>query len=1025
MQLFSRGESFHWKREMKLPQKSFSQKSFSEVLLLVGMLATLFIPSDLSPIKPWTEISSVSFLRVAIWLLGLSILPGNYVLRLVGVARELSKISRFVIEINLSLIISGILALVLYYLHVSIVFFPWIMLILLSILFSICWHKCSPVSNLIPTIPRWEAVLYAGALISIVVAFFVQANNQYLIAGDNWVALRPSVDVLAEVNVYSSFQTAEYPLMFGFILAGLSACFGLPLVNSYVLLFPFTALNILSFYALIKIVFGLTDRTSVISSFLYAFGGGLGLLLQLFVYQGRMDFWTLSYLAQDMYFSPFFWSSIQFSFKSLAVTLAFVSMALFVVGMSLTNRLGKGAVLILSSFALLSSFLIHILDAVMLAPVILILSYVYMRGRERYLYFTGFVAATVFIAFVLDSLMSGFYSSLILTKLTLFLSTMNTRLVMVGGAGALVILLALALGKRVLHLDIGAFDVHRLERVRIPIMLVLIGFYLAGLYFWFEAPSPSLEVTASFSWYRYVTRYGLLGVMGIVGFTLVRWEKGWYKVATLWCLAPIVVGAVWWGERTNAYLFPMLALFSAICLERIWETYSEWKINGSLETGKGYLKTFRLNLQPLTSFLIIVLLLLSFSSVAYGAGYYMVTEPPTGDDDARALAWINGRLPADAVVLVPTSYEFSQGVYAISSRQVLPSSSIATSYNSSAFIDLTKSLKSFGVGYGVTGGEDPTSVADVILKYSKTLYQAGAVRVVSLPTLSSPSSTNQDVVVWDRTPFGLRNVSDFGWFDDSFTSGWSFLGAEASTDGETLSLNWDYHVLDRQFPWVEKDVPLIDTDIYPYLIVRYKNTFNTSHGIEGTVNQYVSIVNGTGYPDGIVESVWLPANTGSEYGFLRAKLPKNETLSSIVIRMDNPRGLNGTIRLQIDYVGFSRIAFKEDFQYLRFLSMALPALWPANYSVTSEINNITGSSILVSVYNHNALERLETINSIQTVVFLNLTASIPDWGDEWMRIDDNILTGNLEGTKIILVGASLIDGANVEDLAEKIYELVS
>jgi hypothetical protein len=928
-----------------------------------------------------------------------------------------------VIEINLSLIISGVLALVLYYLHVSIVFFPWIMLILLSILFSICWQKSGPVSNLLPTVPRWEAALYAGALISIVVAFFVQANNQYLIAGDNWLALRPAVDILAEVNVYSSFQTAEYPLMFGFVLAGLSVCFGLPLVNSYVLLFPFTALNILSFYALTKIVFGLTDRTSVISSFLYAFGGGLGLLLQLFVYQGRMDFWSLSYLAQDMYFSPFFWSSIQFSYKSLAVTLAFVSMSLFVAGMSLRSKLSKGAVLVLSSFALLCSFLIHILDAVILAPVILILSCVYLRGRERYLYFIGFVVATVFIAFVLDFLMSGFYSSLVLTKLTLFLSTMNTRLIMVGGAGALVILLALALGKRVLHLGTGSFDMQGLEKMRVPIMLVLIVAYLTGLYFWFDAPSPSLEVTAPFSWYRYVTRYGLLGLMGIVGFALVRWEKGWYKVATLWCLAPIFVGAVWWGERTNAYLFPMLALFSAICLERIWETYSEWKINGSLETGKGYLKTFRLNLQPLISFLIIVLLLLSFSSVAYGAGYYMVTEPPTGDDDARALAWINGKLPIDAVVLVPTSYEFSQGVYAISSRQVLPSSSITTSYNSSAFIDLTKSLKSFGVGYGVTGGEDPTSVADVILKYSKTLYQAGAVRVVSLPTLSSPSSTNQNVVVWDRTPFGLRNVSDFGWFDDSFTSGWSFLGAEASTDGETLFLNWDYHVLDRQFPWIEKDIAPIDTDVYQYLIMRYRNTFNTSHGIEGTVNQYVSVINGTGYPDGIVESIWLPTITSNEYGFLRAKLPKNETLSSIVIRMDNPRGLNGTIRLQIDYVGFSRTAFREDFQYLRFLSMALPALWPVNYSVSPDLNSTAESSILFSVYDHSVLERLEVINSTQTVILINLTASIPEWGNEWTRNNENVFTGTLSGNKIILVGASGIDGANLEDLAKDVYEL--
>ena len=211
---------------------------------------------------------------------------------------------------------------------------------------------------------KWDLILIIVILSSIFVSFAVQLSQRYLISGDNWVVLKASVEIISGRNLYAAWNQ-HYPLMFGFILAGLSIASGLPVLNTNVLLFPFIGLNLITFYVLIKKVFKVDTKVAVTSCILYCCMGGLGGFFQFAIYNGALPFWTISYLTQDMYFSGFFWYNIQFSFKSLALTTAYSSVVMFVVSINfnavfrnVSFRFGRGIMIISNlSLVFVGSFL--------------------------------------------------------------------------------------------------------------------------------------------------------------------------------------------------------------------------------------------------------------------------------------------------------------------------------------------------------------------------------------------------------------------------------------------------------------------------------------------------------------------------------------------------------------------------------------------------------------------------------------------------------------------------------------------
>ena len=137
--------------------------------------------------------------------------------------------------------------------------------------------------------------------------------------------------------------------------------------------------------------------------------------------------------------------------------------------------------------------------------------------------------------------------------------------------------------------------------------------------------------------------------------------------------------------------------------------------------------------------------------------------------------------------------------------------------------------------------------------------------IFRLPQWSPPSQV-YDVAVLDQEKYGLADFRYFGWIDDSFVGGWSSENVDIKTDGEVLTFNWQFHTGDygKSEPSLERNISSVDTNRYPYIVVRYKNT-GTSLTAFNNVGQIITIVNQTGYPGGFVKNIFLPVSGDSGY----------------------------------------------------------------------------------------------------------------------------------------------------------------
>jgi len=851
----------------------FPFQFYFEIALLFSMIVTLFIPLHVTAVMVWEELSILSYIRAVVWLFGLSILPGLYIIRLAKVSDYLSKMEKIVIEINLSLVLVGIITLIFYYAQVSAVQFPWIFIGILLIFSSLYWirRKDRGITST-TTITKWHILLLAEVLVMVFLAFLVQFNKRYLIPGDNWLSLKPAVSLISQRNVYEVFST--YPIFFGFILSGLALCSGFPVVNTYVFLFPLTALNILCFYTLVKTVFSMSDKICVLSSILYGLGGGLGWLIQMLIYNGTKDFWTLSLISQDMYFSVFFWSSIQFSYKSLAITLAYASIITFVVSIKLTMPTKKIILLAISSLLMVSSFMIHMIDVVFLAPIVVAVAYFYQKGQNRYFSLGIFIVILTSALLTIDFLMYGFYLSLTLIKMQVLLSTVHIERVY-GFAFILInALFAIALAKRFLFTRMEKkylFGKHS-KSIKWVIVLSLFIAYISGLFVW---PSISVsELSVGFPWYRYVTRYGFVGGLALLGLAATSWREKWFHIVLLWSIIPIASGSIWWGERTNAYLFPMLAILAAVGIDQIWIKTKDMIVNVCTVSAEKLLHSFKIRLRPVTAILIATILILSSTSVIYGASYYAFIEKAVDNDTIRVLLWISQNTLPNSTILVPKVYTISKGVYTISDRRVYETINLPRTIDSASFINTTQTFYSNNIMYLVTTetGTEQNFFLKCLILYLKLVFQSGNVKVFEVPRMLPPSS-EYTVAVVNRELLGLM--------------------------GEN-------------------------------------NTFTESQII--------------------------------------------------------------------------------------FLNMALPSLWPTNYTIVSDFNEVGNASIIVSIYDNIAQESIINRSTFaNNFVFLNKSVETPVWGTEWREISSGILSGYFENKKVIIIGVNNLHG-DLSSIAEKVYE---
>lgn len=399
------------------------------VLLAFMILAGTMGPLQ-QPLVPASEIPAGSIVR-ALFMIGVSaVLPGLLILSLIN--SRTHSLLRFVIAVHVSFAIMALMTYAIYFAKGSMQLMLPSMITVIAILWSLhVFMKRNSkegqsagsltMKSLVVAIPRqvtinkWAISLALMVVAAIAVGFTFHDSQRYMIPGDAWRVLQPGVDLLAGRDISeTTLVDLEYPIAYGFLMAGISEIAGIPIVNVNMFLFPFVAINLLSFYSLVRYVFKMRREIATISSFFYVFAGGLGwLMISILGMTG--DFWTLSYKTQDMLFSYYTMDNMQFWHRTLAITFGFLTIITFyhVIG---KEQKTQWALVPLAALFLVFAYMIHMLPLIFVVPVILYLWYT--RAKHSWSVFFVFTACAIGIFAASDLLLSGYYSSLSIVKVS-------------------------------------------------------------------------------------------------------------------------------------------------------------------------------------------------------------------------------------------------------------------------------------------------------------------------------------------------------------------------------------------------------------------------------------------------------------------------------------------------------------------------------------------------------------------------------------------------------------------------------
>ena len=999
---------------------------YFEILAISLMLASLTIQSRIEAISAWNDLPFLSFVRALIWLFGLLTLPGLYIVRLLRISSRLSRVSTLAVAVNLSFVFVSLITLVFYKSDFGFSNLPLTFLIIIVLMGFVSWYRSKNKTRSIPIeVKSWSAALLATVTFVVVIAFFVQLNMRYLIPGDNWVSLKPAVTVIDQRSIFESFADLHYPPMFGFTLSGLAVSGGFPLVNMYVILFPLVGLSILSFYALLETVFDLDRKRNALACGLFALCGGLGGLIQVLFFGGAQSFWTVSQVSQDMYFSVFFWSTIQFSYKSLAITLAFTSLAVYAAGTRLAEDVkNRVSMILICALLLLFSFFVHMLEIIIFVPIILGIVYLRKKGTGRLLDVGLLLLIGACIFAVVDVLMGGFYSTLFSTKALLFISSLDfTKIVFyslaIVGLSAVVLLARHFFAKKSSPGESFFVRVGRMKTLIVRLLLVL---YVAGLFVW--SSFPVYDLSAGFPWYRFVTRYGIVGGFAILGVGVVSLREKRFLLAMLWSAVVIGVGSVWWGERTNGYLFPMVVLFATFSICSIWEKTKGKDIGRTIGSAGSKLRRFSVGLKNPAALFFVALVAISTTSTVYGAYYYASVDHVMDDDLAKTFSWIAKETDPNCTIIVPNTYDIRKGVNTISDRRILNTAVLPASIDPSSFENLTQILSSYNAEYIVTTdviSSQGSLLLNSLVSFSKLVFQSGEYKVFKIPSLRPLSGMT--VATFDWEFLGLRNKEEIGWYDDSFQN-WTFQNCELESDGELLTYTWQFEAGNKGEPSARITDLRVDTNKYPYFFVKYRNTEQTVNAAKDNVCQIVTPYNEMGQPAGSVENIYLPVDLKSGSNTVRQRLPENQNITSIVVWMRNSKNLTGNVQLEIDYMGFA----KNESLILsqtqgRFLSMFLPALWQIDYSIVDSIEEINNVTVVISQFDQGVFQDVLDSSNANAFIFVNSSANVPSWGVDWKVISSGIVSGLFSDKKVVVVASSAIQ-SDLSTVSELVYSVV-
>jgi hypothetical protein len=1022
----------------------------AELALLVGMAATLLVPSSFDNIKPWYEISVPLYIRSAFWITGLAILPGLFIFRIGSLLDSQSQIIRFTLSSILSFGIVGVAAMVFYSIAGSMSLFPVFILILIALLAVASWRIRGLPRLIIPNrLTKSQTLLLFGIAATITIALIVEHFWRYLIYTDFWTSLFSGVKIAYGGDVFSAYLTTEYPVAFGYIIAGFAAAAGMPIDNTQALMLPLIALNPLVFYALVKIVFGLSERVATLGAVIYVLGGGLGWVYNTFIVHGAITFIPLSGILNDMYFFPPFWDQIAFQFKLLALLLALSSIALFSLSVRARPKNGGQSTIlaVLSAFLFVWAFLIHMLPG-FLAPIFIAIALFNSRKHLEFKSLAILIVSGVVFLFAQDLVMGGVYVSLITDKVLPLLSGLSTtRLIFYG---------AIALGAAAL-LSVGYYAYlyqrrHHKGTPEVPLeedeattplgqpptwrsyakMLIVFSLactYVVGLFF-MPLTMFTLDMNAAFPWYSYASRYGFLGILAIVGVATSKWGTNWFKIAAFWSLLAIALGSIWWGERLNAFLFPMVCLLTAVGTVNVLKrAYPTIRSLGS-RVSAGDLKWLG------ASIAVVVLLVMSFGSLMVGVYWHATLVEQTNDDMAASFNWIGDNIPKNDTILIDADvHPILFGVMHLTDHSIVsssytvkgtPSQAAGTVVGENIFEHMeylqTKNARWIMVNDSLPTLSGTTDLVQGFQYYGDVAFKSGMFSVRSIPELRAPSSTGGIAVV-DRGYLGLSQLENkFAWADDSM-SGWTVLNGQAYADGEVLVMAWNYTSADRNGPVAYTNIPQVSMSAYPFLMIHYRNTPETTVSTNASISQYVML---RGSSSGNASSLSIPLQVSWDYQTVYLRLPSNYNINSTAFVIANSGGLNGTVGLEVDYIGFSTTAPLYSAINPYFLSVVIPAMWSTNYTVYNNFDLNGSESTLVTMYRSGINEDIASLSNVTKVILFNNVLFQPSWGEGWTSLASGVISGTYQGKQIIMVsaGAQQIVG-NLSGFSAWLYERVS
>ncbi|MFX1383368.1 MAG: hypothetical protein ACFFBP_13075, partial [Promethearchaeota archaeon] len=407
----------------------FNIKILPENLLKIILLLLMVSSITISPITStysiisWVKIKPINYFRAITMILGCMYIPGASIFSIFFHDNKLHEKLRFepyIIKLTFYPILS------LSFMGVSVLIIDQIVvlnrnlfaLVLLALIVSLFFidiilqmkrNKSLNIEIKTITISKFTSFILLLSIGVALITIGIHLGIHFIIPGDSWAALTFTNEI-GKSNTSPITKGSEYyyPLLWCYVIYGLSALSGFPIINTSTLLIPFNYTFILSIYILMKaILYNYKEKYAVFSTFLMSIFSALFYITTSSI-RGS--------LPATIYIGTFY-----FLYKSFGIILFMLSLATFIIftkiseergksNNSLISKLKNNKLSILTSFLLIISYMVYAIPFLM--SILFILIYCLLADKkERNLLKFSQTFYFIIIFFIVFDLIMEFYLS--------------------------------------------------------------------------------------------------------------------------------------------------------------------------------------------------------------------------------------------------------------------------------------------------------------------------------------------------------------------------------------------------------------------------------------------------------------------------------------------------------------------------------------------------------------------------------------------------------------------------------------